>query len=508
MTYNINGLIRRREQASRLRGAEQMVYLFLGLISALILWAASSGGSRWALWLCWAVGIYLCSTGPKIDLPIVGSITSQVIVVMMICLALLMNGRSGPYQAFSITACDIVILLTYCSYNATYMASGAYSPVYLFSLSMLYPFPYLIGRLYLRTERDLISALRPFCLALATLVGVMMIQAVTSMNLLDIIARVSSSSSERRHGFYRAAGVMRHPDGAGLLLLTSFPLSIAAMHLARFRAGPRWWRFMPWIIVLGIFSTNARGAWFGLIVAVVIYSFFCFNQLRIPIALSSATIIAVIVLAPQFTMSILYAIGGDTADKYGDGGRILEINGTDEMYTGTDHRWLLYKVYAVPLRNAGLFGYGFTNVLGFATLLDDHLQTHFWSIDSYYVFLQLQFGYSASTLFAIMVASSVLPLIRYAWNRRDPITGPVAGAMIGSIFGCTVILWTVTLLNDMRIPWMFCIGLAVSLGQILRRSYDTSLNSQRSTNRSPSHAPRHNGSIGYTERVPSMQRRM
>ena len=183
-------------------------------------------------------------------------------------------------------------------------------------------------------------------------------------------------------------------------------------------------------------------------------------------------------------MSLLYAIGGDTSDKYGEGGRILEINGMDEIYTGTDHRWLLYKVYAVPLRNAGLFGYGLTDGFGFGKLLDDHLQTHFWSIDNYYIFLQLQFGHVAIALFSIMVASAVIPLIRFAWGQRDPITGPVAGAVIGSIIGCTVLLWSVTLLNDMRVPWMFSVGLAVSLAQILRKtSYANSLNVDSSRNR-------------------------
>ena len=38
--------------------------------------------------------------------------------------------------------------------------------------------------------------------------------------------------------------------------------------------------------------------------------------------------------------------------------RIVAIDDTEYVYTGTDHRWLLYKVYAQPLRDAGLFGYG------------------------------------------------------------------------------------------------------------------------------------------------------
>ena len=461
-----------------------MVYLFLGVIVATVLWAASNGGSRWGLWLGWAVGIYLCSSGPKTDLPFVGAITGQVITVVAISLTLLMDSRSGPYPALTITVCDIAVALTYLSYNLTYFNSGAYSPVYLFSLSMVYPVPYLIGRLYLRTERDLAGALRPLCVALTILVGVMFVQSVTSVDLIDVIARGSTGSTERRHGFYRASGVMRHPDGAGLLLLVSFPLAVAAVHLARFRLGPSWWKWMPWVVALGIVSTNARGAWFGLLIACTIYQFSTRRSLRVPIAAISTAALTVILLAPDIAMSLLYAIGGDTSDKYGEGGRILEINGMDEIYTGTDHRWLLYKVYAVPLRNAGLFGYGLTDGFGFGKLLDDHLQTHFWSIDNYYIFLQLQFGHVAIALFSIMVASAVIPLIRFAWGQRDPITGPVAGAVIGSIIGCTVLLWSVTLLNDMRVPWMFSVGLAVSLAQILRKtSYANSLNVDSSRNR-------------------------
>jgi len=448
-----------------------MVYLFLASISALILSAAALRGSRWALWVGWAVGIYLCSSGPRTDLPFVGALTSQVIVVLMIGLTLLMDSRSGPYPALTVTVCDISVLLTYVSYNITYFNSGSYSPVYLFSLSLLYPVPYLLGRVYLRSEKDLIYALKPLCVAVSTLVALMLVQAITSIDLLDVIVRASTLSTERRHGFYRASGVMRHPDGAGLLLLTSFPLAVAASHLARFKVGPQWWRWMPWLVALGIVLTNARGAWFGLIVAFTIYQFFIRTSLRLPIATLSGIALTVISLAPQLMMSILYVIGGDTEDKYGEGGRILEINGIDERYTGTDHRWLLYKVYATPLRNAGYFGYGVTDGFGFGRLLEDHLQTHFWSIDNYYIFLQLQFGVVALILFVLMIISAVFPLIRYAWVQQDHITGPVSGASIGSALGCAVILWSVTLLNDMRVPWMFSMGFSVSLGQLLHHTY-------------------------------------
>ena len=89
---------------------------------------------------------------------------------------------------------------------------------------------------------------------------------------------------------------------------------------------------------------------------------------------------------------------------------------------------------------------------------------HFWSVDSYYIILQLQYGLCGLWSFIFLIAAVMLPLLRAAWNQRNPATDPMASAMVGAIGSIVVLLGSVAILNDMRIPWMFHGGLCCQPG--------------------------------------------
>ena len=57
----------------------------------------------------------------------------------------------------------------------------------------------------------------------------------------------------------------------------------------------------------------------------------------------------------------MYALTGES-HMVEEGEHTITIDGEEYTYTGTDHRWLLFKVYAKHMANAGLFGMGYGGI--------------------------------------------------------------------------------------------------------------------------------------------------
>jgi hypothetical protein len=165
--------------------------------------------------------------------------------------------------------------------------------------------------------------------------------------------------------------------------------------------------------------------------------------------------------------SVIDALGEDTVGGAGYGGdvRLVEIDGVEYVYTGTDHRWLLYKAYARSLAEAGSFGFG----TGFShkNFLEDRLSV-FRSIDNYYVELQLGNGLVGLWMFIIIQGVAILCLLKPAWEQRDPIMGALSGTMLASLAGVGVMHLTVSMLGDEKTLWSFCLGSAITIGQLAR----------------------------------------
>ena len=127
----------------------------------------------------------------------------------------------------------------YICYNISLQINDLFGPQIPISYAVLYVIPYFLGRVYLRSERDLPQALHPLTVALVALVAAIVVQAVTSVDILNLLVGAKQRVGIRRHGFYRGTGVMAHPDAAGMLLLISYPMTVAASRLARRGSVPR-----------------------------------------------------------------------------------------------------------------------------------------------------------------------------------------------------------------------------------------------------------------------------
>ena len=94
--------------------------------------------------------------------------------------------------------------------------------------------------------------------------------------------------------------------------------------------------------------------------------------------------------------------------------------------------------------------------------------------------LLLVYGSSGFYLFILLKITSISRMILYSWKNPDLLNRSISGAAAGSIAGGAAILWSVAMLNDMPIPYMWLIGYSVSLPQVLGQPNAIQTSSQNS----------------------------
>lgn len=142
--------------------------------------------------------------------------------------------------------------------------------------------------------------------------------------------------------------------------------------------------------------------------------------------------------------------------------KLIMINGEEEIYTGTRHRVLLFKVYAEALRDAGLFGWG-QQMKGID--LEDEIAERFGSIDSHYVLFFLQRGHSGLWPFVLLQVVTLVQLGRAAWPGKGLRAG-LAGSMFGAMAAVDVGLFSVWFSPDFGTVWLFTAGVAANLAAL------------------------------------------
>jgi hypothetical protein len=327
--------------------------------------------------------------------------------------------------------------------------------------------PYCLGRLFLRSERDLLAALRPVAYVLPVAAALMVFEYVAGINLIWIVSGVPYTAGGRQ-GLTRARGFLGHPILTGLALVLIFPMALTAARYARERLAPAWWRLAPWATAAAIWATISRGPLLAFIGTFTIYQFFRRPMLRVPIVLLWAAVAAAQTFAPQAINAALISFSGESEDE-DENGRVIELNGKEYIYNGTSHRWMLYMVYDEAMRRAGILGLGRTPFGGYISLIDDPNVPSRWfsSVDNNYIVNQIQYGLLGHYLFVASALLPVLPLARVAWSHRGPL-GTFAAALVGAIVSLLLILYTVAMTIDLRFFWFSSLGMAVSIAQIAR----------------------------------------
>ena len=140
------------------------------------------------------------------------------------------------------------------------------------------------------------------------------------------------------------------------------------------------------------------------------------------------------------------------------GAFMVEIDGVEYEYTGTNHRLLQFLVFKPALYDAGYFGFGTWGIKPMhIAYLDPDLRKKFWSIDNHYILITLRSGYLGLVMFFALGGTSLCYALRLGlYGKKDSL---LASAMCGAIAASLLVLWSVWFSPDFAFTWMASIGL-------------------------------------------------
>jgi hypothetical protein len=323
--------------------------------------------------------------------------------------------------------------------------------------------PYIVGRLFLMSARDIHTALPSICAACSLLAALSIFEGVSSINPIDQALGKNWDINEwsetaYRWGLKRANGPQSQPIYLGMTLALMMPWLIEAARCSWRATGPYWWRFVPFIAIGGLFCSGSRAAQITVVIVLIADAFH--NNRRWRIAMVLLALIGGLVFFAARD-EIVDALSQYAEERTG-GPEFVIIDGKEYPYTGTSHRDLLQIVYKEASDGAGWFGYG---MLLRKAPRSPNMDARFRSIDNHYLLFYLQYGAVGITLFALLAASllwNVLP----AFLNGDGATGRLAAGLLGAMAGCLITMRGVWFAPDYGWVWLFCGGLSASLARI------------------------------------------
>jgi O-Antigen ligase len=364
---------------------------------------------------------------------------------------------------------DLAILLNVVAITISQFAWRSVAPLAPFDPFRDMVLPYLVGRFFIVSARDIESILPTFCRCIAVLVILAAIEAVTQKNPLERVlggrvwAGEGSVGGEEldslRWGLKRAYCLQTHPIGMGLTFAMLLPWALEATVQSWHGRGPRWWRAVPLLTLVGVVCTGSRAAQICFLIVMGTFLFQVQRRLRplllLMVAFGGIGFVAFRADIVQWLQS--YAAEGGASDT-------TKINGLTYEYSGTKHRDLLFIVYEEAIENAGWLGYG--------TLIkqiprDPDMDDRFKSIDNHYLMYYLQYGWLGLITFSLFAFSALWNLLPPMLNATGP-PGRLAGGLFGAIGGCLIAFNSVWFNPDYAWVWLFSAGLTVGLSRCHR----------------------------------------
>lgn len=381
----------------------------------------------------------------------VDGITGVALAVLVATLYQPMTGFR-PRWAVADVCLGLVVLATVVSDAA----NRVLIPGFLVEQVRVWVLPYLVGRVFLKSWDEMGGTL-PILMALVAGLSVFgIIEALIHTNVLAVATGKSWELLDRAEGFRwglkRAQGITNHPIYFGLLLVLTLPWVLTA---SRQPNAPRWWAYVPVLLVGAAVVTVSRSAHLAIAVVFAADVFFRKPHYRGPMLAAALTAGLVFVVFRQEVLDLLGSYAGEAAPET----ETVKINGVPEPYSGTRHRDLLVKVYGEAIDGAGWVGYG-SMVTDMPK--DAYMDQRFASIDHEYLLHFLKYGYLGTATFLLFAAAGTYHLARSA-VRRDGAVAELSGGLCGAFAVVAVVIRGVAFSNDFRATWLFVAGLGATL---------------------------------------------
>lgn len=216
------------------------------------------------------------------------------------------------------------------------------------------------------------------------------------------------------------------PNILGSLLVLTLPLLAAGIYYFRHPLIKLAFSFATALSGLALLFTFSRGAWLGLIAAVIIFAWFIDKRL---LALLGAAAATVLVFVPAITSRITYLFTQDYAEASAIGGRALRWE-LGRQLLAESHPWLGFGL--------GRFG----GAVAMDNQILDATETFsYFYMDSYYLKTLVEMGYLGLIAFLLMLAALVyigLKAIRdsdlsFVGVPGDPLTRAVGNKRVLAI---------------------------------------------------------------------------
>jgi hypothetical protein len=421
-----------------------------------ILSLASRFGAQKALLYAWPPAMLLLPVWMIME---VGSLTLDLRTVaeVTILVSFLLFPEEAP--RLKVNFCDLAVLFLLGVQVVSQFHAGSIGPLTVPEIARKWLLPYLMGRLFFRSEKDLTTVLNMLCPMLVVLTALTVFECFVKINPINKALGMSFGLLEEgegyRWGMKRAHVTFNHPIFFGMMLVLMLPWSLEAGRRAKTGEGPRWWRHMPKLLGLSLFCCVSRGPQLAGMFTAVAYFFFRTPKARIPMICSACALIFLLQANKDVIVELLGKAAGETQDEK----KMIDIDGEEYEYSGTTHRMLLFKVYDKSIQAAGFFGFG-TEMKG--VVVDEELQQTFGSIDCHYLMFLLQHGWFGVGAFVILMLAVVIKLGRRALQIEKPGSALAAG-LAGAMAGVAMLLVSVWFSVDFAGVWIFSAGLASGL---------------------------------------------
>ncbi len=326
--------------------------------------------------------------------------------------------------------------------------------------------PYLMGRMFLSSTADIARAVRPVSRLLLIVTAFAMFEAVTKFHPINKLLGRTYGLLEQgegyRMGLKRSQAMTDHPIFFGMMMVLLLPWAIEAARRAKAGEGPKWWRLVPWLVGGALVGSVSRGPQLSAIFTAMTAFFFRNPKWRIVIIVGAVVGGTAAYGVKEVLLDEFQKVAGETEETT----RIIIINGEEELYSGTMHRILLFKVYADAIDNAGMFGWG-QQMRGIE--LEESIAERFGSIDSHYVMFFLQRGYSGVVPFVLLQLCTLAQLARAAWGAKGSRAG-LAGSLFGAMLAVDIGFFSVWFSPDFGTVWLFNCGLSARLVSLAQDS--------------------------------------
>lgn len=345
---------------------------------------------------------------------------------------------------------------------------GYFGPSTLPEILRKWIFPYLLGRWFLESWNKLGSPETHIRWILLILAIFSFFESLVHVNPLQFILQKRFALLEEgegyRWGIKRAMGALGHPIFFGMSLVCLLPWSLLTAERAWRNRIPRFWVMMPIIHAAMIIVTGSRGPMIASAMVFGGYVFFSWPKLRWALGGLGIALALLILFWREEGLEMLGSVAGDNVSSET---RMVTIDGVEYEYTGTAHRFLLFKVYASAIEKAGWLGYSVNHLEGMKQEgigLDPNLEIRFGSIDNGFLYLLLQHGW-LSVLIFLLFSTSVIGtgVLLGFWLPGQP--GVFAGTLAVALLAVFLGLNSVWFSADFSAIWLFHAGFLVSLSE-------------------------------------------